>query len=96
MEGVGTSSIEAMSDAAGPGPVEAEAGMDKSVLAKLIAAIVLAVAFVVFAVQNSASIEVEFLAWDFTTYQILVMVLSAVFGIVLWELAGFLRRRAKR
>lgn len=86
----------AMNDAAVPAPAEVEPVRDRSALAKLIAASVLAVAFVVFAVQNSASIEVEFLAWNFSTYQILVMVLSAVIGIVLWELAGFLRRRAKR
>lgn len=75
---------------------EATTGSDKSAVAKLVAAGILATVFVVFAIQNSASVEVDFLAWSFSIPQILLIVLSAVVGVVIWELGGFLRRRSKR
>jgi len=48
-----------------------------------------------FAVQNSDTVEVTFLSWDFTISKILLMVASALVGVVLWLLLSRLIRRNK-
>ena len=57
------------------------------------AIVILVGAFITFAVQNSQSIEVEFLSWAFEAPQIILLIGSAIAGIVIWELGGFVRRR---
>lgn len=68
---------------------------DKATIAKLVVAVALVAIVVIFAVQNTNSLDVEFLAWSFAMPRILLMLLSAVIGIVIWELAGLLRRRSR-
>lgn len=62
--------------------------------AKLVGAVLVLAAFVVFAWQNSSSIDVEFLAFSFGVPLFVLMILSAFVGIAVWELVGFLRRRS--
>lgn len=71
----------------------AKQGINKSAAAKLIIATIVAVAFAVFAIQNTAATQVDFLAWTFNTRRIILILISAVAGIVIWELAGRLRQR---
>lgn len=68
----------------------------RSINVKLILALVAVVAFVVFALQNADSVSVTFLAWDFQMRLIVLMLLSAVVGVLAWELATRLRRRRRR
>lgn len=70
--------------------------MDKALLARLVLGALLVTVFVVFALQNTESATVEFLTWSFELSQFLLMVLSAIVGVVVWALAGAYTRRAKR
>lgn len=58
--------------------------------------IVLLVLFAVFAVQNTQTIEVEFLAWTFQVSSITMLLITAAIFIVLDEIAGFIWRRRRR
>ena len=64
-------------------------------LLRAIPIIGLVVLFVVFAAQNAEPVQLEFLGWEFETRRVLLLVGSAVFGILVWELAGFIRRRRR-
>lgn len=75
---------------------ETSRGIEPATLVKTALAAVPVIAFVVFAIQNSDSVEVDFLTWTFSIRQIFLMVLSAVVGIIAWELARLMRRRARR
>lgn len=85
-----------MDDIGTAAEAETSGGVDKSATAKLVAAVALAVAFTVFAVQNTDSIDVDFLAWSFSTPTIVLMVACVVIGMVIQGLAGFLWRRKRR
>ena len=74
---------------------DAERGRDGAAVAKLVAASVLLLLFIVFALQNAASINVEFLVWEFQMRRIILIVLSATIGITVWEFARLLLRRRK-
>ena len=76
----GTQAIED----SGPGA----AGIMRGVVA--LALIVLAT---LFAVQNSESVDVSFLTWDFSVSKILLIVVSALIGAMLTFLIGAIRRR---
>lgn len=54
------------------------------------------IVFVVFAVQNAGSVEVDFLFWSFDLRLIVLMLLCAGIGAAVWELAKYLRRRQQR
>lgn len=71
-------------------------GPNVKALAKIAAGGSLVAVFVIFAAQNAGSVDVEFLAWNFTIRLILLMVASAVAGVAVWQLAGFLWRRSHR
>jgi uncharacterized integral membrane protein len=58
--------------------------------------IVLLVLFAVFAVQNTQTIEMEFLAWTFQVSRITVLLITAAIFIVLDQIAGYLWRRRRR
>ena len=62
----------------------------KTLIATMIAAL-----FVGFLLQNSEEASVDFLNWSGALPLWLVLVISAVTGIVIWELAGYLRRRRR-
>jgi uncharacterized integral membrane protein len=51
---------------------------------------------VVFILQNTDDVPVQFLFWDFTWPLWLVIVVSAVFGAVVWLGLGVLRRHRRR
>lgn len=53
----------------------------------------LALLFVVFALQNGRSVQVDFLFWDFRLRLIILMLLCAAAGAAIWELVRYLRRR---
>jgi uncharacterized integral membrane protein len=58
--------------------------------------IVLLVLFAVFAVQNTQTIEMEFLAWTFQVSRITVLLITAAIFIILDQIAGYLWRRRRR
>ena len=62
----------------------------------VIVAFLIAALFVIFVVQNSESVELNFLRWSFVTSRVVLMALSAGAGIVVWELLTFARRRNKK
>jgi uncharacterized integral membrane protein len=52
-----------------------------------------ALIFVIFAIQNSGSVNVDFLFWDFDLGLIVLMLLCAAIGAAIWELGKYIRRR---
>ena len=79
-----------------PGEQEAHEPVNKALIARLVVATLIIAIFVIFAVQNTESVTIEFLAWSFQLSQFLMMVLSAVAGVVIWTFAGAYSRRAKK
>ena len=61
-----------------------------------IAAIGGAAVLVIFMLQNTQKVRVEFLFWDFTWPLWLVIIVSALFGAVVWLGLGVLRRHRRR
>jgi uncharacterized integral membrane protein len=53
-------------------------------------------ALVIFALQNTEDVRVDFLSWDFTWPLWLVIIVSAVVGAVIWIGLGVLRRHRRR
>ena len=78
-------------DAATPGP----RWTSPAAIGKLVVAVVAVGAFVIFAWQNWSTIDVEFLTFSFDLPLFVLMVLSALVGIVVWELAALVRRRRR-
>jgi uncharacterized integral membrane protein len=70
--------------------------LNKALIARLVLAATIVAIFIIFAVQNTESVTIEFLSWDFKLSQFLMMVLSAVAGVVIWEFAGVYSKRAKK
>lgn len=70
--------------------------MDIRWLARWSFVVILVGAFATFAFLNSETATVEFFAWSFETPIIVLLVGSAIVGIVIWELAGVVRRRRKK
>lgn len=65
-------------------------------LLRMSSIVILVGVFVSFGLQNSESVEVEFLWWSFEAARIVLLVGSALVGIAIWELAGFVRRRRNK
>jgi uncharacterized integral membrane protein len=79
---------------------EASAGSESSglgsrAISRGLATLLLIAFATTFALQNSETVEVTFLAWDFSMSKILLMIASAVVGILLWLLISRLLRRNK-
>lgn len=72
---------------------DVESGLDKSAVAKAVVGLVLVGAGIVFAVQNTSPADVDFLTWSFRLSLILLIVVSAIAGVIVWELVGLVRRR---
>jgi uncharacterized integral membrane protein len=51
---------------------------------------------IIFMVQNTEDVTVKFLAWDWTWPVWLVILVSAVFGAIVWLGLGILRRHRRR
>lgn len=62
----------------------------------LIAGVVLALAVIIIAAQNAGTITVSFLAWDFSTPLIVLILGALVTGVVLDELFGLVYRKRRR
>ena len=75
---------------------EPERSLDVRWLLRMGAIVILIGVFVAFALQNSETVEVEFLWWSFETAHIILLLGSAVVGIAVWELGGLVIRRRRR
>ncbi len=73
-----------------PEPVKTRPAVVKTLIAAI-----LAVLFFGFLYANSEDVNVEFLWWDTDLPLWLVLMISALAGIVIWELSGYLRRRRR-
>jgi uncharacterized integral membrane protein len=93
---VESSDIDGLSNIANAGRAEEPEPLDKRLLARLIAGALILGIFITFAVQNRESVETEFLGWSFELNKFLLMVMSAVAGVLVWEFAGAYSRRAKK
>lgn len=62
----------------------------------LIVGVVLAVAVVILAAQNTATATIAFLGWDFSTPLIVLILGSLLTGVVLDELFGLVYRKRRR
>jgi uncharacterized integral membrane protein len=62
----------------------------------LIVGVVLAVAVVILAAQNTGRITVSFLGWDFSTPLIVVVLGALLIGVVVDELFGLVYRKRRR
>ncbi|MGZ8786150.1 MAG: LapA family protein [Acidimicrobiia bacterium] len=62
----------------------------------LIVGVILAVAVVILAAQNTDTATISFLAWDFSTPLIVLILGSLLIGIVLDELFGLVYRKGRR
>ena len=84
-------------DASGTGVASNEgSGRGGRAIARGLATLLLIGFATAFAVQNSETVDVSFLAWDFTMSKILLMIVSAVVGILLWKLVARLLRRNRQ
>ncbi len=70
-------------------------GLGSRAIARGLATLLLIAFATTFALQNSETVEVTFLAWDFSMSKILLMIVSAVVGVLLWLLISRLMRRNK-
>jgi uncharacterized integral membrane protein len=77
-------------------PASQDRDLDVRWLLRMGGIVLLIGVFVAFALQNSETVEVEFLWWSFETSRIILLIGSAVVGIVVWELASFVRRRRRK
>ena len=77
-------------------PLQGTHTLNKALIARLVLAATIVAIFSIFAVQNTKSVTIEFLSWDFKLSQFLMMMLSAVAGVVIWEFAGVYSKRAKK
>lgn len=80
----------------GTGPEVTREPIDKALLFRLILGVAVVVIFVVFALQNTAKVTIQFLSWSFQISQFLTMLLSAIAGVLIWELASAYSRHRKR
>ena len=70
--------------------------IDKALVTRLVVGAVILAACVTFAVQNRSGVETQFLGWSFQLSQFLLMLLSAVAGVLVWEFAGAYSRRVRK
>lgn len=75
---------------------KAERTLDLRWLLRMSAIVILVGIFAAFALQNSETVEVEFLWWSFETAQIFLLIGSALIGIAVWELGSFVLRRRRK
>ena len=73
-----------------PEPVKTRPAVVKTLLAAM-----LTILFFGFLLTNDEDATVEFLWWETSLPLWLVLIISALAGIVIWELSGYLRRRRR-
>lgn len=79
-----------------PKPAESERQLDVRWLTRMSLIVILLGAFATFVLQNTESVDVEFLWWDFEASLIILLVGSAFVGMLVWGLGGVLSRRRRR
>ncbi len=79
-----------------PKPAEPERQLDVRWLTRMSLIVILLGAFATFVLQNTESVDVEFLWWDFEASLIILLVGSAFVGMLLWGLGGVISRRRRR
>jgi uncharacterized integral membrane protein len=62
----------------------------------LIVGVILALAVVILAAQNTGTITISFLGWDFSTPLVVLILGSLLIGIVVDELFGLVYRKRRR
>lgn len=62
----------------------------------LIIGLILAVAVVILVAQNTGTVTISFLGWDFSTSLIVVILGSLLIGVLLDELFGLVYRKRRR
>lgn len=62
----------------------------------LVATVGLAAALIALALQNTDTVTIEWLWWDFRAPLVIVLLVTAIAAIALSELVGFILRRRKR
>lgn len=62
----------------------------------LIVGFVLALVVIILAAQNTAAVTISFLAWDFSTPLIVIILGSLLIGIILDEVFGLVHRARRR
>ena len=62
---------------------------------KLSFAAILAALFIGFILQNREEIPVEFLGWTWNIPMSLLLLVTSIVAIIIWEAAGYLQRRRK-
>lgn len=60
---------------------------------RVVAAAIGALLFLIFVIQNSGRVEVDFLFWNFGARLIILMILCAAAGVGIWELGKYVWRR---
>lgn len=75
---------------------EPEREVNWRLIIRLSIAALVALAFLSFVFQNTERTEIEFLGWSFSAPLSLIIIGSAVAGVVIWHLAGWLSRRRKK
>lgn len=79
-------------DVAGPTPPVQGAGWSTT----LILGVVLMILVIVLAVQNTESTHFQFLGWDANSPLLVLLLISALIGVVFDEIAGLLWRHRRR
>tara|TARA_B100000686_G_C16190008_1_gene665347 strand:+ start:244 stop:540 length:297 start_codon:yes stop_codon:yes gene_type:complete len=72
-----------------------EPGKDRKVTLKTVIAGIVGALFIGFLIQNSEDTPVEFLWWSASLPRWLTLLIAALAGIMIWELASYLRRRRR-
>ncbi|HEX6299570.1 MAG TPA: lipopolysaccharide assembly protein LapA domain-containing protein [Acidimicrobiia bacterium] len=62
----------------------------------LIVGVILALAVVILAAQNTGTVTISFLVWDFSTPLIVLILGSLLIGIIVDELFGLVYRKGRR
>ena len=76
----------------GAGPPQRQEGIDYGRLLRATPVVILVVLFILFTIQNAEPVELEFLGWTFETRRIILLIGTALFGILVWELGRFIFR----
>jgi uncharacterized integral membrane protein len=77
-------------------PAEPKPPKNWSLISRLLFGAIIAAGFMVFVFQNTVGTDVKFLGWDRELPTSILMLICAVVGVIVWELAGFVSRRARK
>ncbi|HUP17011.1 MAG TPA: LapA family protein [Acidimicrobiia bacterium] len=88
--------VEAQSEKAAPRTEPERVFVGTGLFWGLIFGVILALAAIVLAAQNTDTVTISFLAWDFSTPLIVLILGALLIGIVLDELLGLVYRKRRR